>query len=349
MEYKRIKIEFTEAKDRFFRTILVQEDTNLVILGCIFCQVLGSAFEHNFVFKKGKVQYSPDVFLLDGPDDLFEEYPMKEHNLNELGKGFKFLYDTGAYWLFDCKVEGSESIESNKLAYLIDGKGQGIWEDNKQSLMEYLEGKVDANSDEEDETRGLYLPWNFDDEKYGDFDNFDLQEAQDEFEINLEYNTNNYLDDCHDVGLELEVKKIHEYGKQKAIIYNMFGEKEDVEELVINKTKTDVLSSLKNINKEYAKKYMEEYVLDNYKEWKDDVIEMFKINFEQTKNDKRTIDFFNRLVLNENTENIVAPSDDVKSNIVFLYRENDQLKYYIPDEIKKIIWDELSKYKKHLN
>lgn len=349
MIYKKIELEFEQAKTRLTRTLLVRENVNLVILGCIFCEALKTKFEHNFLFIKNGIHYSPDAFVYEGIDDGIKEVPMKKYKLKDLGRKFVFLYDTGENWTFDCKVyQKEENIKGRKLAYLLDGKGQGIWEDNIGSLMAYINGKISPDSDEEDERIGYSLPWNFNNVKYGDFDNYNLAEASKDFDSSLIENINGYLDGCHSVGFELEVRKYKEANK-KANLFNMFGEKENVEYLVINKTKTDLLSSLKNINKDYATKYMKENCFDNYREWKQDVLLMFESCFDSSKNDQFTINFFNKLVMHENTNCIVVPSDDVKSNIVFLYRENNELKYYIPTEIKEIIWKELSKYKKTLN
>lgn len=136
---------------------------------------------------------------------------------------------------------------------------------------------------------------------------------------------------------------------KKVMLPDIFGKSKDVSELVITKTKTDLLSSLKNINKEYAKKHMEEYCYDDYNEWKERVLMLFESSFSVSKSSYATIRFFNNLVINENTESIVCPADDVNSNIVFLYDDAGKIKYYIPDEIKNIIWEELSKHKKDLN
>ena len=42
-------------------------------------------------------------------------------------------------------------LEQNKQVILLDGKGQGIWEDRIKTLYAYFEGKLDPNSLDEDE------------------------------------------------------------------------------------------------------------------------------------------------------------------------------------------------------
>ena len=204
MKYKRIKMEFQNYKDRFYREILVAKDLNLVYLGCIMCTCIGAEFEHLFLFNKNRTSYVPDAFL--DNSDVYGWLPMKEYMLDDLGDNFTFTYDTGDGWCFNCKVSKKEVDKDDKaLAFLLDGKGQGIWEDNIGSLYQYLDGEVDPDSCDEDEDSGLYLPWNFENEKYSDFENYDLEFEQICFEDMYLLNINTYLQDAHDHGYELEV------------------------------------------------------------------------------------------------------------------------------------------------
>lgn len=349
MKYKKIEIVFDEAKDRFTRTLLVKENTNLVILGCIFCTALKTQFEHNFTFIKNKVEYLPDAFIAEGVYDKEKEVAMKKYNLKHLGNKFQFLYDTGDYWLFNCKVtDSNKEPNGNKLAYLIDGKGQGVWEDNKYSLMSYIEGEIGPEFKQEDEDLGYCLPWNFDNNQYSDFDYFDIEEEKEIFDETLIKNINLYLDGHHSAGFEVEVKRIKDKNNpQVANLYNIKNELENLDNLVINKTDTSFLSSIKSFDKKYAEEYMEENGLSNYKEWMKDSLNMFKYPFTDSINHPATVNFFYNLVKNENTNNLMCFAEDVKNNVVFLYRENGELKYYIPDEIKSIMLEVLLKMKKY--
>lgn len=85
MIYKKVKLEFDDAKDRLTRTLLIKENANLVIVGAIFCSALRTEFEHCFYFLKNKVHYSPDVFIAEGLSDIFEEVPMKNYKLKDMG------------------------------------------------------------------------------------------------------------------------------------------------------------------------------------------------------------------------------------------------------------------------
>lgn len=207
MNYKTIKMEYHHKKDRFSRLIMVREDINLIELGCAMCTAVRTAFEHNFQFIKGKKFYSPDCFMEYAPDDGLDERPMKNYSLKDLGDSFQFLYDTGDDWRFDCKVYKKDTkVTGEAIAYLLDGKGQGVWEDNVWTLSEYFDGRVDPDSNKEDSDKGIYKPWNFEIDKYSDFDTkFDLVKEKEYFNDNLNENISMYLDSCHLSGYELEV------------------------------------------------------------------------------------------------------------------------------------------------
>ncbi len=53
---------------------------------------------------------------------------------------------------------------------MIEGAGQGIWEDNKRSFLMHLRGEIDKDSKKKAKIGGTYLPFNFECKKYGDFD-----------------------------------------------------------------------------------------------------------------------------------------------------------------------------------
>lgn len=227
MNYKTIKMEYHYKKDRFNRTIMVRDDINLIELGCVMCTALRTEFEHCFLFLKGKRQYSPECFIENAIDDGIDEVPMKNYKLLDLGDKFQFWYDTGENWLFDCEVSKKEkNVIGNELAYLIDGKGQGVWEDNVCSLRMYFDGEVDPESNEEDESKGLYMPWNFENEKYSDFDTkFDLVEEKELFLSKIYGDIEMYLEQCHEYGHELEI----EPRTEEFLEYDDYSEPEDGE------------------------------------------------------------------------------------------------------------------------
>jgi len=208
MVYKKIKLSFIGAKSRFNRTVLVASDINLVKLGCVFCTALGAEFEHNFLFETKEYSYLPDSFIKEGLFIRACDLPMKNYTLKDLGATFTFEYDTGEGWDFECKVSNKdETKDGNRIAYLDNGKGQGIWEDNSYSLRMYLAGKIDPECEEENEEEGIFFPWNCPIIKFGDFDTeFDLEWEKENFDDMVYFDMSMYLADCHDYGNELEVQ-----------------------------------------------------------------------------------------------------------------------------------------------
>lgn len=185
MIYKEISVALKEFKDRLNRTVLVREDVSLFELGVVLCTALGAEFEHMFLFRSGKRNFCDPAWI-----DGRKEYSYYNKSIKDLGKKFTFIYDTGDDWEFDGSVK-DENIEmnSNDIAFLIDGNGQGIWEDNKYNLMRYLDGEIDPDTDEEDEERDIYFPWNYEIERFSDFDNdFDLIAEQEDFSNLVEDN-----------------------------------------------------------------------------------------------------------------------------------------------------------------
>lgn len=258
MNYKTIKMEYHYKKDRFNRTIMVREDINLIELGCVMCTALRTEFEHNFLFRSNKKEYLPDCFLQDYVDEK-HEFPMKFYSLKDLGDKFVFTYDTGDNWTFDCKVLKKEkTVVGAEFGYLVDGKGQGIWEDNACSLLMYLDGEVDPNSNEEDEERGLYLPWNFEIEKYSDFDTvFNIAEEKEIFDATVDSNIDMYLDGMHEAGFELEVKS-----RTQEVLDNMYEDEyeDDVVNVRLNtlimKVIDEQINTVDYVNKKYKELLM---------------------------------------------------------------------------------------------
>lgn len=202
MIYKKIKMLFYEHPDRFNRTILVPKDINLVHLGCIMACAINATFEHFFLFHVGKTGYVPEAFQIMAKN----WYLMKDYNLEDLGDQFIFEYDTGEGYRFKCKVyKKEEEIEKGEYAYLLDGKGQGIFEDNISSLYMYLDEEIDPNTSENNEDIDFYMPWNLPLEKISDFDDYDLEFEKESFGDEAIYSIYTYLEHQHECGYEMEI------------------------------------------------------------------------------------------------------------------------------------------------
>lgn len=109
------------------------------------------------------------------------------------------------------------------------------------------------------------------------------------------------------------------------------------EKYVIKKGKTDLVSSLKALDKKLLKEKLEELDLENVKELADYMIDEFEFLLDVSKEDIFTRMFFQRLLENENSPIFSAYEQDVEFLNVFVYENGGFYSYYIPDEIKIII------------
>ncbi len=114
-----------------------------------------------------------------------------------------------------------------------------------------------------------------------------------------------------------------------------------LEKYLIKKEKTDMLSSLKKVNKNLIKNKMEEYEVNTIEELSNKITEEFREILSSSKDDIFTQIFFQRLVHNENSIIFSAYEQDLEFFNVFAYDSGEYYSYYIPDEIREIIKEEL--------
>ncbi len=180
MEFKKVRLDFKYAeKGRFYRVLLVPTHTKLNDLGCIFVESLHGAMEHCFLFKTKDTSFEPAAFL--ETIVLDKSVYMNFYTIEDLGEKFVFYYDTGDGWDFDCKVyKKSVFLDTKDTVVLLEGAGQGIWEDNIRTLYAYLGGEIPHDFNGEDEEYGIYKPWNIYVDKYSEFDDpLDIEEEND--------------------------------------------------------------------------------------------------------------------------------------------------------------------------
>ena len=229
MKYKKLHLDFKYVgPNRFYRDLLVSENINLVDLGCAIVSAFGGAFEHNFLFKANGLSYNPRCFIVGFAMD--NDVLMDDYNLNDLGNKFEFNYDTGDGWDFVCTVSDTSINVGMNDVVLIDGRGQGIWEDNI-----YSDGKIDPERREVDEEKGYYLPWNFMNEKFGDFDEaFDLENKKQEFSLSYMMDRESYkMGEAEYFGFEYksEEEKIHDINMLSIYDELMFDVKMQIKRL----------------------------------------------------------------------------------------------------------------------
>ena len=188
VKYYKLRADFKyTTKGRFYRTFLVREDIGLGELGELIVNIFGGSMEHFFMYHTGEKAYIPSSWM--DQWDNFARRPhesFKDKTIIDLPERFMFIYDTGDGWDFDCKIykqmvtKSFEDDEEVPTGYVLDGKGMGIWEDNIRTLFAYFEGEIDKDYNQEDEDRGIFKPWNFDINKYSEFDDpIDIEELND--------------------------------------------------------------------------------------------------------------------------------------------------------------------------
>lgn len=175
VKYYKIRADFKFAnRGRFYRTFLVREDFNLDELGEFMVVIFGGSMEHLFMYRIKGMDLIPSSWV--GDLESPERNSYKENTVKDLPERFIFEYDMGDGWDFDCRIYKKTVIktfddnENIAAGFVLDAKGMGIWEDNIGTLYAYLAGEIDENFDGEDEERGIYKPWNFDINKYSEFD-----------------------------------------------------------------------------------------------------------------------------------------------------------------------------------
>lgn len=178
MKYQKLKLEFKYGpKGRFYRVVLAKKGLNLRILGCYLVEALGGELEHMFLYRDKNNHYEDETWIEESfyMYTKIKELDYTKFTLDDLSQHFDFCYDTGDGYDFKCtrykkEVEMDDEEYLDKPLIILEGKGQGIWEDNIGTLHALFGGEIDPNLDHEIEEEGIYFPWNHKLEKFGDFD-----------------------------------------------------------------------------------------------------------------------------------------------------------------------------------
>lgn len=187
MHYIKVKVSFSYGPKRLYRVLLVPEGTNLVRFAQIIGDSLHFEWEHLFRFSTKTARYEADYDDFDAYFAPESSYLMKDFTIEALGEKAVFEYDFGDEWKFDVRLyKRHVEREGDKEVWLLEGAGQGIWEDEIYSLISYLDGVIN-DSTEVDEDSEYSLPWNFENTKFSDFDKpLDLELEQKYLDERLE-------------------------------------------------------------------------------------------------------------------------------------------------------------------
>lgn len=168
MKYRKIALISEDAGERLSRILYVKNDISLKELGCLFLTSLHSDMEHLFLFETEKKNYISAAYYTDPREDT---PVMDAYTIADMPQEFTFLYDTADGWYFTCRMsEETYSLQGKKAAgVLISGKGAGIFEDERESFISYINGEIDPDA-EDDYDNDLYLPVNLDLDTFGEFD-----------------------------------------------------------------------------------------------------------------------------------------------------------------------------------
>lgn len=169
MKYTKITLNFKYGpKDRFYRVVLVKNNPNLLKLGVEFATVLGTELEHCFLFTcDNNISYVMAPFM-EMPIGCYKY--LAKYYLKDLPQNFCFEYDTGDGWDFDCTIDETMELDREEDIILLEGKGQGVWEDNISTLYALFEGRISPTARKERPEEGIYKPWNHEIYQFGDFD-----------------------------------------------------------------------------------------------------------------------------------------------------------------------------------
>ncbi|MBR3349688.1 MAG: hypothetical protein IKG55_06395 [Solobacterium sp.] len=172
MLYRKIRVSHLDDKTKLYRIFYVPEDIRLSDLASVIRETFRMEEGHLYEFRKGKISY---VMKKDDPYgnyDDYGDYDMSRHTIHDPGDQYHFIYDYGDHWEFEVRIyKLTKEIDSNFPVIVLEGKGRGIWEDNRWGYMQLLNGEMPGNLSEDDEENEFYLPWNL-----------GLEHAEDTFE-----------------------------------------------------------------------------------------------------------------------------------------------------------------------
>lgn len=117
----------------------------------------------------------------------------------------------------------------------------------------------------------------------------------------------------------------------------ILNDKIDYEKYKVNKGKTDIVSSLKALDKKIIKEKMKQGRFDSIKELASDLLETFEMLLSCCKDDRATHEFMSNLLKTEGKKDYFIYKQDVENLHVFVYKKDDYYTYYVPDELKEII------------
>ncbi len=219
MKYKRIKFEMMGFEKDFYRDFLIREDVNLLELGIIFIDSVYGSLEHLFCIRDNNRTYVTEQEDICSPNMLY----MSDHSLSDLDNDFMFIYDYGEDWTFKCSIDNNPiSKPGNEFVYLLDGKGLGIFEDNRDLFIKYMNSGL---NDEEAEDI-----WNLPIMSASEIDEYDVECEDYRIKNDVPFSIYEYIEGCQEEGFEIDNIDLSDY-KSDEELDDYFDDEEEIEDL----------------------------------------------------------------------------------------------------------------------
>lgn len=218
MLYRKVRVSHTDDKKQLYRLFYVPEGINLSQFAQIIMETFRMKHEHLYQFRKKRTIWTDAKAEFYEYTDDFGDYDMSEAGLSDPGDTYLFEYDFGDDWVFEVRIyKATKEFEGEKPAIVLEGKGSGIWEDNRWGYLALLSGEMPGNLSEDNEEEGWYLPWNLDLEKASDtLKEIDPEEETDYLESEISFDSwNEDSDDEDDDGTWKEFNKIYEKASEE--------------------------------------------------------------------------------------------------------------------------------------
>lgn len=193
MLYRKLTIVCEGAEERLNRVLQVRSDIDIMTLGYIILDSLCAEFDFPYTIEDDETCYVPDDVLFNNQIDIGETKmlsSLKDTPISKLPDSFCLKYfDSPSKkncWKFNCTFgKGTAKRASDAYACMLDGKGMGLWEEEKDAYFNYLNGMIDPELD--CDTEDAWVPDNLDIETYGETDSaFDLETAKEDFEDDMD-------------------------------------------------------------------------------------------------------------------------------------------------------------------
>ena len=184
MQFQKVRVSWKDYPKRLYRVFYVRENIRLDQFAEILQELFEMTNEHLYCFRDKGTRYVTENEM----EDAWGECELlKNARFSDLPEKCAFEYDYGESYDFEVrKYRKTIEKDSDDNIILEEAVGAGIFEDNRYTLEMYLSGNASPNMRKDNDAKGLYMPWNLDLKKLGDFEApIDLQEMEES--VNLSF------------------------------------------------------------------------------------------------------------------------------------------------------------------